>query len=307
VGNRGHNFVVDADIRAYFDSIDQSKLMARLEKRISDRRVLKLLRKWLEAGVMEDGALRRTLAGTPQGGVISPLLANVYLHELDRIWSSKCSELGTLVRYADDLVVMCRTQAAAKEAHRRLALIMERLGLELHPEKTKLVNLSAGKEGFRFLGCSVRKRRSIQRAPDRHYMQRWPSPKAMKSLRRRVHELTDTSRSGAGDVRVIIATLNPLLRGWGNYFRSGNAEQQFGSIDDYVYERLRRWHWRRGGQRTRHRAAAWPAERYHGMGLYRLRGTVCYPAQATPIRPSLSRVREIRTHGLKGGAGTVSA
>jgi len=305
-GNRGHNFVVDADIRAFFDTIDQGRLMARLEARISDRRVLKLLKKWLEAGVMEDGALRSTLAGTPQGGVISPLLANIYLHDLDRIWTSRCSELGVLVRYADDFVVMCRTRAQANEALRRLGLIMERLGLVLHPDKTKLVDLSAGKEGFEFLGCSVRKRRSIQRAPHRHYMQRWPSPKAMKRLRRRVHELTDASRSGASDVQEVITSLNPLLRGWSNYFRTGNAEREFNRIDGYVYERLRRWHWRRGGQRARHCAAAWPGERYHGLGLYRLRGTVCYPANATPIRPSVSRVQETCTHGLKGGAGTGS-
>ncbi|OGA40306.1 MAG: group II intron reverse transcriptase/maturase [Betaproteobacteria bacterium RIFCSPLOWO2_12_FULL_68_19] len=306
-GNRGHNFVVDADIRAYFDSIDQGKLMAMAEKRISDRRVLKLLKKWLEAGVMEDGALRSTLAGTPQGGVISPLLANLYLHELDRIWSSRCSELGVLVRYADDFVVMCRTQTAAKETLRRLGLIMGRLGLELHPEKTKLVDLSAGRQGFEFLGCSLRKRRSIQRAPHRRYLHRWPSPKALKKLRTRVHELTDASRSGASDVREIIASLNPLLRGWGNYFRTGNAEREFNRIDAYVYERLRRWHWRRGGQRTRHRPAAWPRERYHALGLHRLRGTVSYPVHATPIRPTVSRVQEICTHGLKGGAGIVSA
>jgi RNA-directed DNA polymerase len=278
-----------------------------VEKRISDRRVLKLLRKWLEAGVMEDGAVSRTLAGTPQGGVISPLLANIYLHELDRIWSSKCTELGMLVRYADDFVVMCRTQARAKEARRRLGLIMERLGLELHPDKTKLVDLSAGQEGFEFLGCSIRKRRSIQRAPHRHYMQRWPSPKALKRMRIRVHELTNASRGGVKDVQELIASLNPLLRGWGNYFRTGNAERAFNRIDAYVYERLQRWHYRRGGQRARHRAAAWPSNRYHALGLHRLRGTVSYPAHATPRRPTVSRVQETCTHGLKGDAGIVAA
>ena len=300
-GNQGCNFVVDADIRGFFDSIDQDKLMGLVGERVCDRRVLKLLRQWLKAGVLEDGTIRETLAGTPQGGVISPLLANIYLNAFDRAWQSEGSHLGKLVRYADDFVVLCRTASAASAALQRVREILARLGLELHPEKTRAVDLRHGREGFNFLGCTVRKRRSVLRRPDRHFMQRWPSPRAMKRLRERVHELTAVRGNPASDVVQIIASLNPVLRGWGQYFRTGNADDKFNQIDHHVYRRIVRWLWRHGGQRSRFRAAHWPSDRLHAMGLYRLRGTVRYPSQATPSRPSVSRVPEIGTHGLKGG------
>ena len=297
-GNRGMNFVVDADIQGYFDNIQRDTLMELVKERISDRRVLKLIRQWLEAGVMEDGTVRETLAGTPQGGVISPLLANIYLNKLDRIWAARCSQLGVLVRYADDFVAMCGTESRAREALRRIGLVMDRLGLTLHPAKTRLVDLRHGKESFVFLGCTIRKKRSIQRNPRWHFMQRWPSLKATKKLRDRVQELTDKRQSGK-DVKQIIAKLNPVLRGWGNYFRTGNADREYNKMDSFVYRSLRRWQCRRGGQRTTKRPPFSSAQLY-GMGLYRLMGTVKYPAQATPRKSSLSRVPENGTHGLKG-------
>ncbi|HMD71603.1 MAG TPA: reverse transcriptase domain-containing protein [Bryobacteraceae bacterium] len=297
-GNRGMNFVVDADIQGYFDNIQRDTLMELVKERISDRRALKLIRQWLEAGVMEDGTVRETLAGTPQGGVISPLLANIYLNKLDRIWAARCSQLGVLIRYADDFVAMCGTESRAREALRRIGLVMNRLGLTLHPAKTRMVDLRRGKEGFVFLGCTIRKKRSIQRNPRWHFMQRWPSPKATKKLRERVGELTGKRQSGK-DVKQIIAELTPVHRCWGNYFQTGNADREFNKMDGFVVKRLRRWQYRRGGQRPTKRAP-YTGDQLYGMGLHELMGRVKYPSQATPRIPSLSRVPENGTHGLKG-------
>jgi group II intron reverse transcriptase/maturase len=278
-GNRGHRYVVDGDIKSYFDSIDHEKLLRRIERRISDRRVLKLLRQWLKAGVMVEGVVVGTDLGSPQGGVISPLLANIYLDALDGIWERQCRHLGTLVRYADDFVVLCRTGAQAEESLRRLRIIMERLSLKLHPDKTRIVELGLGKGGFVFLGCYLRI--VLSHFTRREYLFRWPSPRAMTRIRERIRELTDRRRwAGMKDIRDVIQQLNPVLRGWGHYFRTGNASLKFQQIDSYVWQRLIRLLAKRGGDRRAPLLIReWPLPRFvKEHGLHRLLGTIRYPA-----------------------------
>jgi RNA-directed DNA polymerase len=179
------------------------------------------------------------------------------------------------------------------------------------------VALRDGLEGFDFLGCHLRKRMSgrlwEQKKLKRYYLHRWPSPRAMNRVRQRVRELTPRGRCH-GDVRGVIAEINPVLRGWGQYFRTGNAASQFIAVDDYVVQRLRKLRRARAG-RNLHAGLAkrWDREYFEKLGLHRLRGTIRYPGKnpgnrslrnAASRRPPVSRVREIRTHGLNGGVGS---
>ena len=283
---KGENLVVDADIEDFFGSIDHNRLMKLVARRISDKRVLKLLRQWLKVGVFEDGMVRSAVAGTPQGGVISPLLANIYLHVLDETWSRKYAHLGTLVRYAELFVILCRSRRARDEAQRVVHRVFEYLKLRLHPDKTKCLDLSWGKDGFDFLGCHLRKQLSgtiwEKRRKRLYFLHRWPSARAMKSLRQRIRELTSSKWNWVKDVRVLIDKLNPILRGWANYFRTGNAADKFNQVDTYVWRRLRRFLVRRQGRHLRPgQWRAWSEDFFvEHHGLHRLRGMTRYPEAA---------------------------
>jgi len=306
-GGKG-NHVFDADIQDFFGSLDREVLMKRVMLRVSDRRVLALIRGWLEAGVMEDGQETKLLSGTPQGGVISPLLSNIYLAFLDERWTKQCAEIGTLVRYADDFVIMCNTKRDVEEAERRVKMIFGRLRLTLHPDKTRKLDLSGGKQGFDFLGCHLHKRMSGKIWENErkrvYFLQRWPSTASMKRIKQRVKELTPRAACHR-DLRETITKINPVVRGWGSYFATGNAADKFNQVDSYVWKRLRDLVRKRKGRNLRPgEMSRWTRRAFHDLGLHKLLGTIRYPGQAKlprPERPPVSRVREIRTHGLNGG------
>jgi len=240
--NRKGNWVVDVDILGYFDNINQEKLMKLVAMRISDKRILKLIRKWLKAGVMEEGSIKHSELGTPQGGVISPLLANIYLNYFDSLWEKLGTLVGELTRYADDLVVVCKTRKVALRALEVIKAIMNRLELTLHPTKTKLVGLWTGEEGFDFLGMHHRKTKAVTSKGQVYFTtQQWLTTKAEQHIRDVVKERLAPPSARVQSFESHIEFLNPKIRGWSNYYGTPYSSRKMAKLDWYISQRFARW------------------------------------------------------------------
>ena len=266
----GHWQIVDADLKSYFDTIPHDQLMQLVGRRVSDPAILRLIRAWLKAGVMERGQWQASRIGSPQGGVISPLLANVYLNALDQEWRQRRLDGqghgARIVRYADDLVVLCVKQPERYMAE--LQAIVSSLGLTLNEEKTRIVNAW---EGFDFLGMHFRVKRSRRGKP---WCYIWPSQKAMKHIRVRIREVIGDSTLLA--LEDIVARVNPVLRGWGQYFHVSNGAEHLIKVDLYARQRIAAWMQHKRGRRSRHGRGHYRAEFYRKIGLYQLSGTISH-------------------------------
>jgi group II intron reverse transcriptase/maturase len=290
---RGRRWVVETDIADCFSAIPHDRLMQAVQERVCDQSVLKLLRAMLRAGVMESGMVRHPDTGAPQGGVISPLLCNVYLHRLDREWDTR--EFGVLVRFADDLLVMCKSRQQAQAALARLRALLADLGLAPKEAKTRIVELVLGGEGVDFLGFHHRMVRS-RGVHGRHgvqFLARWPNDRAMQRARDRITQLTIRSRLLL-PVEVVVEDLNRFLRGWANYYRYGHAAVRFSQIEQHAQDRLALFI---GKRHKRGRGFGMSVLAYRSAdkcGLFRLKGTVIAPRANKPWREKPNAAGERR-------------
>jgi group II intron reverse transcriptase/maturase len=257
--NYGLTKIIDADLEDCFGSIPHRELMDMIARRIVDGKVLWLIKLFLKAGVMEQGEVKTDDTGTPQGGVISPLLANIYLDRMDKGWKS-LNKYARLIRYADDLVILTRYNV--EKILFCLQQLTTRLKLKLNTEKTRIVD--AEEESFDFLGYSYMKTLNPQKTRRVAYF--WPSQKAERAIREKVKKITNPARPIK--VEQVIKELNPVVRGWVNYFRIANSSRKFGKIKWYIANKVRKF-MRRRREESGYGYKEYPEEHlYKRLGLY---------------------------------------
>lgn len=268
--NKGY-YVVDADIEKFFDNVNQDKLMTLIELRISDRRILKLIRQWLKSGVLYGNILEISELGTSQGSVISPLLANIYLNTLDRLWEKYGLTHGILVRYADDTVIICKNKKSANHALTLLQYIMGKLDLKLHPVKTKIVCMWNGKEGFDFLGMHHR-RMTTETRQGRTFQEtyQYPSRKAMKKMKSAIKSYVNSRSLLVAKEEDLIKNLNPKITGWKNYYTTKTSDKWMKALDWYIICNFTRWYNKKHQRHNRMSKVGIVRSTIYGKGLKRM-------------------------------------
>jgi len=251
----GYRWVVDGDIQQFFDTLDHQQLMAALRRRISDGELLRLIYRWLKAGYLAEGVFHDTDAGSPQGGVLSPLLANVYLHAFDAAQQQQKSFVGRLVRFADDFVIQCGTAEQAARALEWTRVQLARLGLELHPAKTRVVN--DREEGFDFLGFHHRRVILDGSRKESRSVLRWPSGKTRARVRERVKQILGPPGYTRREWTKVMRQMGRYLRGWCDYYRHGESARMFAKLDGYIEERVARNLARSQPKEKRRKRSSW--------------------------------------------------
>ena len=250
--NDGYEWVVDIDIEQFFDKVNHDKLIQILREQVNDSTTLNLIRKYLKAGVMENGLEKATITGVPQGSVISPLLTNIYLNTLDRLWEKYGLTHGILVRYADDTVIICKNKKSVNHALNLLQYIMTKLDLKLHPVKTKIVNMWDGREGFDFLGLHHR-RMTTETSKGQLYKEtyQYPSRKAMKKMKAEVKRNVNRRSLLVAKEEDLIKNLNPKITGWKNYYSTKRNKKWMQALDWYIICTFTRWYNKKHQRRNR--------------------------------------------------------